>query len=151
MNRAFIAIAVGLSLYLVTASASAATEAVPGAGRQSDTGQRATDCANVARFYALMLQGQKLIGEGQEPQAESFITRAKQLPLNERQRAIQRDIRSSIAAPDRSYLQIYRACWNGYYNLTARHDAPHGDVRTPDGRCRCEEQLCDTETPNFDS
>ena len=77
--------------------------------------------------------------------------------MSERQRSIQRNIRSSIT--DESYLKIYRTCWNGYWNLTAmpkRHDAlPGSESPTLGGQaCQCpveEEDLCETGPENFDS
>lgn len=145
MNRAFAAIAVGLSLYLAGAAASAA-----------ETEERAEDCSNVAQFYALMLQGEKLIAQGSEAEGESLFIRAKRVRMSERQRGIQRHIRSSIT--NGTYLNIYRTCWDGYWNLTAmprRRDALPG-VGTPtlnDQACLCpaEEDLCESEPENFDS
>lgn len=149
MNRALAAIVVGLSLYL-TATASAAS---------TPETERAQDCASVAQFYALMLQGERRIAQGSEDEGESLFIRAKRLPLNQRQRSIQRHIRSSITPSDGSYLHIYRTCWDGYWNLTALSD--HHDalptVPTLNGdTCRCPvaspvETLCDSESPNFDS
>lgn len=146
MNRAFAAIVVGLSLYLTGAAAAAA-----------ETEERAEDCSSVARFYALMLQGEKLIDQGSEEEGESLFIRAKQVRMSERQRSIQRHIRSSIT--DESYLKIYRTCWDGYWNLTAtsnRHDArPGGGAPTLNPQaCQCpveEEDLCESESENFDS
>ncbi|MEE9254390.1 MAG: hypothetical protein V3U43_05620 [Pseudomonadales bacterium] len=153
MNRAFAAIAVGLSLCLVAAAASA----VGAATSTPEIDQRAQDCSSVAQFYALMLQGEKAIAQGSEADGESLFIRAKRLPLNERQRSIQRYIRSSITPPDESYLRIYRTCWDGYWNLTAhsnRHDAlpgPNGATLNAEA-CQCPvETLCDSESPNFDS
>ncbi len=139
-------IMVGVLVFLFTSSAEAAEEIDP----------RIVNCPSVAQFYALMFQGEDLIRQEKEERGESFIARAKQIYLDKQQQRLQRYIRSSIT--DETYLQIYRTCWNKYWNLMARPEPilirsePQIPSLGSQQVCICpmdEETLCEDE--NFDS
>jgi hypothetical protein len=144
MNRALTTIAVGLLLYLTGAAASPAETRA--------TQERADDCSSVARFQALVLQGEKLIAEGSESQGESVFTRAKRLRLSERQRTIERGLRASLDPEDETYLEIYRTCWDDYWYLTTvqrSHDPRSG---ANGGACYCPpDDLCEWDAEGFGS
>lgn len=140
----------GVLVFSFTSSAEAAEAA-------EEIDPRIVNCPNVAQFYALMFQGEDLILQEREEKGESFITRAKQIYLDKQQQRLQRYIRSSIT--DETYLQIYRTCWNEYWNLMAQAEPilirSEPEVPTLGGQvCMCpmdedEETLCEDE--NFDS
>lgn len=136
---------VGILVFSFTSSAEAAEEIDPRIG----------NCSSVAQFYALLFQGEDLILQEREEKGESFIIRAKQIQLDKQQQRLQRYIRSSIT--NETYLQIYRICWNDYWNLMARSEPipirSEPQIPLLGGQvCICpmdEETFCEDE--NFDS
>lgn len=145
-------IMVGVLVFSFTSSA----EAMEGEKEATEEiNPRIANCPGVAQFYALMFQGEDLILQKKEERGESFIIRAKQIRLDKKQQRLQRYIRSSIT--NETYLQIYKICWDKYWNLMA-HPEPtliRSEPQIPslgNQVCICpmdEVTLCEDE--NFDS